>query len=602
MKIRTRMFLLLVVTLPALALSVAMFFVYSAVNGQFQTIKSLSLSLGKEIFRLRYLSDELLTSSKYAYTYGSWSSALGLDNALVSKFCSDPLVVRSLTGPEDAKQLGMLKEKWGSAKNEGDRILELASKLNDAGVQASVLSISAGPEAALALSLQARVPSLITIVDTYIDNSLIRLTASISKRADAINRRLTVLLIGFSVAAVLVAAILNLSFARTLNKSVSRFGVAITAWNSKDFTFKVNMGGRNELSALASQIDGTIDEFANLIGRVSRIAGEASSVREEILSAYSQTAASIEEITANIASIRSRIETMVSLLANSSKASTAIGQSVNALSDRLAEESEALSRSSRSAEAMREAAHKANEIARSESEESRRLESMAVAELDRFGLVSAAISATVADVEKVREVVSIIKAVAERTNILAMNASIEAAHAGEAGRGFAVVADEIRKLADSTNENSLLIGDTIEDMAEKIVEVSATSARTDLDFREIESVTRAARSNTERLMAFLHELALSAEGVADGLESAASNSESVKARSGEILSSSLSAANDIAAVDGLGREIKDGIGEIESGSRDAGATMQHLKNLSWQITESVRELNEGVTGYRTAAE
>jgi hypothetical protein len=64
MKIRTRMFLLLIVTLPALALSVAMFFVYKSINGQFQGIKSQSLFLGKEIFRLRYLSDELLTSSK----------------------------------------------------------------------------------------------------------------------------------------------------------------------------------------------------------------------------------------------------------------------------------------------------------------------------------------------------------------------------------------------------------------------------------------------------------------------------------------------------------------------------------------------------------
>ena len=251
---------------------------------------------------------------------------------------------------------------------------------------------------------------------------------------------------------------------------------------------------------------------------------------------------------------------------------------------------------------MREAARRADGIARRQNEDSMRLESLAAAELERLGQTTVAIAASVEDMGKVREVVEIINAVAEQTNILAMNAAIEAAHAGDTGRGFAVVAEEIRKLAESTNENAVLIGDTISDMAKLIGAVSEQGAQTAADFQDIDSRTRAARTKTEELLGIVRDLSASTEGVAADLESAAASSKEAKVRSGEILASSRSAADASAAVADLGQEIKGGIGEIEAGAKDTGAAMQHVRDLSWHIAESVRELHESVSGYRTLAD
>ena len=89
-------------------------------------------------------------------------------------------------------------------------------------------------------------------------------------------------------------------------------------------------------------------------------------------------------------------------------------------------------------------------------------------------------------ITKINEMISIIQSLASKTNLLSMNAAIEAAHAGEAGKGFSVVAEEIRKLAEVSNTNTKVITQNIKNITDSITTAHSSGNETLKAFNEIE--------------------------------------------------------------------------------------------------------------------
>ena len=205
--------------------------------------------------------------------------------------------------------------------------------------------------------------------------------------------------------------------------------------------------------------------------------------------------------------------------------------------------------------------------------------------LTESALIAKDISDSVDDIKGTTQVIS---AIAAQTNLLAMNAAIEAAHAGDAGRGFAVVADEIRKLAESSNKNSKRISDTIKAVIEKISQNTEMSQDTVSVFKTI-----------NRDMGTISERA----------QETSRSMEEMKIGGDQIIIA-ISRLQEISIdVDGAGKDILDNSGAVKGMMdrlaklvEDLKIAMSKIGNKSDTISSNIESLNDGMRDVSTNAD
>jgi methyl-accepting chemotaxis protein len=139
-------------------------------------------------------------------------------------------------------------------------------------------------------------------------------------------------------------------------------------------------------------------------------------------------------------------------------------------------------------------------------------------------------------VDGIAQAIQIITGIAANTNLLSMNAAIEAAHAGEAGRGFAVVADEIRHLSENTRQNSRNISQTLKSIIDGIAVTSKQSGDTDSRITKMSKEINGFAHTMTNFIKTLNELSAESSEIIVSLESLKNESTTVKAGYSEMLS------------------------------------------------------------------
>ena len=305
-----------------------------------------------------------------------------------------------------------------------------------------------------------------------------------------------VFIICLVLATLVVILILRKLVIKPVKKILGIFNSILLDDGTIDLSLSVESSSNDEIGEMESAIDRFLEAQRDFIFTVQTTGHELEKTAEELAASAQQAAGASSQISANIMSVKGSVEKQNEALGAVRGVLDRSIEGINGLDKLIENQSAGIIESSASIEEMVGNISSVSNSINKMTGEYNNLMQITNNAKTRQDEVFAQVSKMAQQSEQLAMANNVISQIASQTNLLAMNAAIEAAHAGEAGKGFAVVADEIRKLAESSSVQSKSIKaelDKITAVISAVVDSTSTSRR------EFEDITDKVAS-TNRLV------------------------------------------------------------------------------------------------------
>lgn len=402
-----------------------------------------------------------------------------------------------------------------------------------------------------------------------------------------------------SVGIIAIAFFMANGFSKRLLSRIVKVKGVMDSISERDFSGTITIPGKDELSVLGVNINKTLDIMKKFFDEVKQAFKKSVQLTEILAVTSEESVSSINEVTKNIDFMTKRMEILDNQISGSSSSIESIGESISILYDLIDKHGKAVDDTLTYIGDTTESLNTVSALTNTKEQTSKDLLRIMLENGEKIGATNEIIKSIQQDVDVIMDVISIINNVADQTGILSMNAAIESAHAGEAGKGFGVVAEEIRKLADTSSENSRAINDYLNNIVKKINTAMEISNASMSYYTDIQKEIVGFSTALEDISKNVQKLTVNSSHMLTTADELAEITMSIKKSSGEVHDESRQIGSAMKTVESISGEVVNGIREIESGSGEIFKAVIDVNTLSSEAKEEVMRLEEIILSFKT---
>jgi len=406
------------------------------------------------------------------------------------------------------------------------------------------------------------------------------------------------IIICLGILAILVPGAILIS--RTISKPIIRVAETLQdiSEGEGDLTRSIEIHSKDEIGNLAHFFNLTLEKIKNLVKTIKGEADILTNIGVELASNMNQTATAVNEITANVQSIKGRVINQSASVTETNATMEQITTNINKLNDQVERQADSVSQSS---SAIEEMLANVNSVTQTLNKNMQNVKALTSAsDVGRAGLSEVAenIKDISRESEGLLEINAVMENIASQTNLLSMNAAIEAAHAGEAGKGFAVVAEEIRKLAENSSDQSKTISTVLKKIKSSIDKITVSTDNVLEKFEAIALDIKVVADEEENIRNAMEEQSQGSKQILDAIGKLNEITQQVKDGSIEMLEGSNEVIHESKNLEKVTEEITGGMNEMATGADQINSSVNNVNDLSAKNQENINNLMREVSRFK----
>lgn len=420
------------------------------------------------------------------------------------------------------------------------------------------------------------------------------------ERVEEIIKLTWLYLIGILSLVIVAMATANyLLFQLSIIKPLDRLRDNMDKGSTGDLNISIDSTRKDEIGMMSQTFNDFIEHLKSMLVSVKESVHHARGMTGKLESASERSSSSLEEIRANIEYMMNKTGHLDNELGKLTALANEVNSYAASVSNNSRSQARDINNSSASIEEMTSSIQSVARTAEEKMEIVANLKEMASSGEREMTETIEIITRITESTNLIMGMLDVINNIASQTNLLAMNAAIEAAHAGDAGKGFAVVADEIRKLSEDTTNHSREISNSLKEIIDYIHVSEKAAGKTGDHLKNIVQGVNDVSLGMLEVKNSMGELSEGSGQILSALSSLIDSSSEVKTSS-QVMTDKMQAINDsFNNVSMISRDNKNGMEEVTKGVNEIFASVMEVSEAGRENSRNIKGLEELVNRFKT---